>query len=104
MSGVIDENGTQWEKCNRCLQFVDINELCYEQPSEQYEYGRDLCPGCFDGTISDAEAEELVADYIAKRDAYIASPEYQEFFARINAGTWRDNGDGSHSFIPAGET
>jgi len=45
MSGVIDEHG-QWEHCNSCGEFVLIQDLAYEQPSKQYEYGRDLCKKC----------------------------------------------------------
>lgn len=29
MSGVIDENGQQWERCNGCSRFVRIEELRY---------------------------------------------------------------------------
>lgn len=45
MSGVIDEYG-QWEKCNRCGKFVLIQKLCYEEPTPEYEHGRDLCRPC----------------------------------------------------------
>lgn len=50
MSGVIDRNGVQWERCNNCLAFVKIQALGYEQPSEQYPHGRDLCPRCARGS------------------------------------------------------
>lgn len=104
MSGVIDKNGVQWEKCNRCLQWVDIDDLCYREASDEHPYGEDLCPGCFDGTISDEEAEELIAEYHARTEAYIASPEYQAFKARLDAGTWEitktDYGEVGR-FIPA---
>jgi hypothetical protein len=46
MSGVIDDNGQQWERCNGCVAFVEIETLAYEQPSEEFEYGRDLCENC----------------------------------------------------------
>ena len=45
MSGVIDEYG-QWEHCNECGEFVLIQDLLYEQPSEKFPYGRDLCSDC----------------------------------------------------------
>jgi hypothetical protein len=45
MAGVIDEEG-QWERCGRCRRFVLIETLGYEQPSEQFQYGRDLCSSC----------------------------------------------------------
>jgi hypothetical protein len=53
MSGVIDENGQQWEKCKNtkkngkyCGDFVLIDTLYYEEPTEEFPYGRDLCPAC----------------------------------------------------------
>jgi hypothetical protein len=46
MSGVIDEDGTQWEHCNICGDFEKIGELRYEQPSERFPHGRDVCRGC----------------------------------------------------------
>lgn len=46
MSGVIDDNGQQWEHCCSCGKFVKIQKLWYEKPSKQYQYGRDLCNAC----------------------------------------------------------
>lgn len=46
MSGVIDEDGQQWEHCNGCTKFIRIEDLLYEQPTMKYRYGRDLCPPC----------------------------------------------------------
>lgn len=46
MSGVIDEYG-QWEHCNGCGKFVLIQDLNYEQPSEEWPCGRDLCDVCY---------------------------------------------------------
>jgi len=46
MSGVIDADGQQWERCNGCTEFTRIEVMRYEQPSAQYKYGRDLCPNC----------------------------------------------------------
>jgi len=50
MSGVIDEKGQQWEHCNNCGDFVKIQNLRYEQPTEKYDYGRDLCSKCYELT------------------------------------------------------
>ena len=47
MSGVIDEDGQQWERCNRCAGFTKFQDLQYEEPSEQFEYGRSTCPSCY---------------------------------------------------------
>lgn len=63
MSGVIDERGQQWEHCNACTNFVRIQDLLYEQPSEKFEHGRDICPTCWDlpewiRNIRRAQAEE----------------------------------------------
>ena len=52
MSGVIDDNGQQWEHCNDCGDFVEIELLAYEAPTEEYLYGRDLCPKCWTATSS----------------------------------------------------
>ena len=46
MSGVIDSNGVQWERCNGCGLFTRLDNLGYQKPSKQYEYGRDLCIEC----------------------------------------------------------
>lgn len=57
MSGVIDENGVQWEHCHGCLgegtpdysergKWVRIDDLVYERPSIEFPYGRDLCWEC----------------------------------------------------------
>jgi len=50
MSGVIDTDGTQWERCNGCGEFVNMDDLRYEQPSEKFKYGRDLCIKCITET------------------------------------------------------
>jgi hypothetical protein len=47
VSGVIDKDGKQWERCGRCAGFTAFDDLCYETPSEQFEFGRDLCPSCY---------------------------------------------------------
>ncbi len=47
MSGVIDENGQQWEHCSHCSRWVKIQNLRYEQPSPKHEYGRGLCNRCY---------------------------------------------------------
>ena len=49
MSGVIDKDGQQWERCNCCGKFVKIETLRYEVPSTEYKYGRDLCKRCAEG-------------------------------------------------------
>ena len=48
MAGIIDENGQQWEHCNVCGDFVKIRDLLYEEPSEEYKYGRDVCSECWE--------------------------------------------------------
>jgi hypothetical protein len=47
MSGVIDDDGQQWERCNRCCGFTKIEELQYEERSEEFKYGRDICSPCY---------------------------------------------------------
>lgn len=46
MSGVVMEDGTQFERCNGCAAWVDIDALRYERPSLLHKYGRDLCGKC----------------------------------------------------------
>lgn len=46
MSGVIDENGVQWEHCTACAKFVKIDDLGYEPPLKATPCGRDLCLSC----------------------------------------------------------
>ncbi len=48
MSGVIMEDGRQFERCNRCGEFELLQNLVYEEPTETYECGRDLCQVCAD--------------------------------------------------------
>lgn len=55
MSGVIDENGVQWEHCNVCGGWVNIDDLGYLRPDEDYKYGLDICGTCHD--IYDANPE-----------------------------------------------
>ena len=46
MSGVIMADGRQWECCNECGSCEEIQNLVYEEKSEKYPYGRDLCRVC----------------------------------------------------------
>jgi len=57
MSGVIDEYG-QWEHCNVCNDFVLIQNLEYEPPSEEYEYGRMIGPCCIG--LPKEEQDEII--------------------------------------------
>lgn len=47
MSGVIDEHGQQWEHCNHCNKFIEIEKLLtgYSPKWPNYEWV-DLCPTC----------------------------------------------------------
>lgn len=47
MSGVIDDNGQQWEHCNICNKFIEIEKLYYIQPTVDHPYGLDACRGCY---------------------------------------------------------
>lgn len=47
MSGVIDEQGIQWEHCNICGDFERIDQLQYDPPSTSYPHGRDVCRKCW---------------------------------------------------------
>lgn len=64
MSGVIDENGVQWEHCGVCGEFVDIRTLSYEQPSERFKYGRDIGPCCVNLT---PEQQDAISERATRR-------------------------------------
>jgi hypothetical protein len=59
MSGVMDEHGQQWEHCSLCREFVKIQDLEYEEASEAFPFGLDLCPSCYNKRHS-----------VANKDAY----------------------------------
>ena len=51
MSGVVDNNGQQWEHCNahpKPAMFKFPQSLGYEKPSTAWPYGRMLCVTCVD--------------------------------------------------------
>jgi hypothetical protein len=54
MSGVIDDDGVQWERCNQCIRWTPLHVLQYEKPSAAFPCGRDLCPRCAAQQPSDA--------------------------------------------------
>lgn len=64
MCGVIDENGVQWERCNVCSNWTDIDSLGYEPPSKKYEHGRDICLDCTN-KHHDIESIQPAASWIA---------------------------------------
>lgn len=90
MSGVIDEHG-QWEHCHVCNEFVLIQDLLYEQPSERFGCGRDLCAEC---AALPAEEQERIAEEVGER-------EYQRSLARYKEKGWtvRGNADRSISIL-----
>jgi hypothetical protein len=78
MSGVIDDNGVQWEHCHGCGEFVQIELLLYEEKSAGHPYGRDLCPKC---AGSDAKPETLVRisfDETTGRTRAVVVPPYEK--------------------------
>lgn len=54
MAGVVDKDGVQWERCSCCSTFKRLDNLGYEPPSAEYEYGRDMCIACTN-TVRDIE-------------------------------------------------
>jgi len=95
MSGVIDEDGQQWEHCNGCTRFVRIEDLGYEQPTARFKYGRDLCPDCLPlsrrnpGCHIEPDPAEVAARAEARR-------KYEESM-QGKKWTFKDNPDGSTS-------
>jgi len=66
MSGIIDNNGVQWEHCTVCGTMVRLDDLGYEPPSEQHKHGRDICLSCtnqHDDIESIVPAHRWVAQY-----------------------------------------
>ena len=58
MSGVVDNNGQQWEHCGDCYTFIRFPQnLGYEKPTKTWEYGRMLCVSCVDKGIRAGEIE-----------------------------------------------
>jgi hypothetical protein len=52
MSGVVDDDGQQWEHCNGCGKFFRFPQnLGYEKPTAAHSSGRDLCVKCVDEGI-----------------------------------------------------
>lgn len=48
MSGVIDEMGIQWERCNGCGGLVMMDDMVYTGPTKDEPYGLDLCGVCIE--------------------------------------------------------
>lgn len=58
MSGVIDDNGQQWEHCNRCVKLFRFPQsLGYQKPNTQYPHGRMLCVHCVDAVLRAREVK-----------------------------------------------
>ena len=96
MSGVILENGEQWEHCNACGGWCLIDDLYYEEPSEKYEYGRDLCPPCHDEPSTQEVRRVAVEEERVKVDALINEkifPTTCGHGARMRAAVYRFVGD-----------
>lgn len=48
MSGVILEDGTQYERCNQCEEYVEIQALHYSASPKWPEHEKvDVCPKCW---------------------------------------------------------
>ncbi len=52
MSGVIDDNGIQWERCNDCGEYTKFTELYNISPENaDNRYGLVVCPSCADKRV-----------------------------------------------------
>ena len=63
MSGIIDDAGVQWEHCNICTKFVQLDRLGFEHPSPDYQYGRMVCIKCIDKVV-DIELVDPAASWV----------------------------------------
>lgn len=80
MSGVIDEDGTQWEHCNVCAGWVRIEELHYEPPSQKFDCGRDVGPCCWDPATGRASQR---ADRIEQIKRHMRTAQIKEDMAAL---------------------
>ena len=48
MSGVVMEDGTQWERCNGCGLLVNMDEMVYDGKAFGLDEDLDLCGNCMD--------------------------------------------------------
>lgn len=51
MSGTIDDNGVQWERCCGCQEWVKLGDLGYLKPTAKHKHGLDLCVTCVDTAL-----------------------------------------------------
>lgn len=68
MSGVIVD-GVQYEHCGVCREFENIRLMSYEQPSAEYQYGRDLCRKCVRAAV-DRNVQKQFKIYGGKGQVY----------------------------------
>ena len=57
MSGVIDDDGVQWERCDFCAKWQRLDNLGYEPPTREHKYGR-MVGLCCINNVPDIEAIE----------------------------------------------
>ena len=84
MSGVIDEDGTQWEHCIKCHGWVDIRAM-----------RDDMCDGCFNASICFICGEPAIkTGYICKHcaNAPITHP-HSEVQLELDFGKGGNNSD-----------
>lgn len=74
MSGVIDDSGQQWERCNECAAWIKIQSLGYEKPTPQHKYGRDLCVKCVDKGIREGS---IKFENVEPSDFWVRYEEHQ---------------------------
>jgi hypothetical protein len=107
MSGVIDKDGTQWERCNGCTRYVNIDDLLYDPPSEEFKYGRDLCRVCYLKVLGGIEPTPDPAAVAARQkaaDDYRRKMEGKELkFTQVGPNAWaartvwKDTGEEVHA-------
>jgi hypothetical protein len=88
MSGVILEDGSQYESCCVCGHHVLFvgrpaqpgePTLCYEQPSERFPHGRDICSTCI--ALPRERQDEIVE---ARKHAWLAKQVH-----KATSGGWQ---------------
>lgn len=59
MSGIIDNNGIQWEHCNVCGASTELSNLGYLPPNKNYAHGLDICIKCVN-TLSQSDIRKVI--------------------------------------------
>ena len=98
MSGVIDEDGVQWERCNRCAGFTRFENLCYEEPTDEFRFGRDLCEDCVNAMLNGGPTilpTDQLRDQLSQEESERIHREVEENIDKFGLKVFVYNADGT---------